>query len=134
MHYRAGGFEGRLGRQLYADVMDAMAFDGLKVRYMSALGLGAEVYGGLWVKGASFLGSAVYQLDGTRELDTRRLAAGVAGADAVLRDLEPVIGAKLIARNIGGFSGALGYRRSYVDGKITFERAAAELRYGQGRG
>ncbi|MCY1014350.1 hypothetical protein [Pyxidicoccus sp. MSG2] len=66
VRYAKGGFEGRLGRQLYADVTDILAFDGLRLRYVSRLGLGVEAIGGLWVKGASVLGSSVYQLDGTR--------------------------------------------------------------------
>jgi hypothetical protein len=76
----------------------------------------------------------VYQPDGTRESDARRLAEGVAGADPVLSDLEPVFGARLLAQNLAGFSGGLGYRRSLLAGKTSFERAAAEVRYGRGRG
>ena len=81
VRYGWNGIEGRLGRQVYGDVSDILAFDGLRVRYVSPLGIGAEVYGGLWVKGAGFLSSSVYQPDGTRESDARRLEQGVAGAD-----------------------------------------------------
>ncbi len=132
--YARGGFEGRLGRQLYVDIMDMMAFDGVRLRYVSRLGLGAEVYGGLWVKGAGFLSSSVYQPDGTRESDERRLAAGVAGADPTLDALEPVVGAKLLLEDVAGFGASVGYRRAMVEGKTDLERAAAELRWGRGLG
>jgi hypothetical protein len=132
--YARGGFEGRLGRQLYVDSMDIMAFDGLRLRYVSRLGLGAEVYGGLWVRGAGFLGSSVYQPDGTRESDARRLEQGVAGADASLDALAPTYGAKLLLEDLKGFSGSVGYRKSLVDGKTDLERAGVEFRYGRGLG
>ncbi len=132
--YGTGGFDARLGRQLYIDVMDIMAFDGLRLRYVSRLGLGAEVYGGLWVKGAGFLSSSVYQPDGTRESDDRRLAAGVAGADPVLGAIEPVFGAKLLLEDVAGFGASVGYRRAMVEGKTDLERASAEVRYGRGFG
>ena len=134
VRYGVGGFEGRLGRQLYVDVADILAFDGLRARYMSPLGLGAEVYGGLWVKGAGFLSSSVYQPDGTRESDARRLEQGVVGADPTLSALEPMYGAKLLLENFGGVSASLGYRRALVEGKTDVERATAEVRYGRGLG
>lgn len=132
VHYRTGGLELRLGRQLYVDVMDMMAFDGVKARYTLSSGIGAEAYAGLWVKAASFLGSSVYQLDGTREVDPRPATAP--GVNPVLGDLEPLYGAKLFAQGFAGFSGALAYRHSFLDGKVTYQRAAAELRYGRGKG
>ncbi|SEU20393.1 hypothetical protein [Stigmatella erecta] len=132
--YARGGFEGRLGRQLYVDSMDIMAFDGLRLRYVSRLGLGAEVYGGLWVRGAGFLGSSVYQPDGTRESDARRLEQGVAGANDSLDALAPTYGAKLLLEDLKGFSGSVGYRKSLVDGKTDLERAGVEFRYGRGLG
>lgn len=132
--YANGGFEGRLGRQLYTDSMDIMAFDGLRLRYMSRFGVGVEAYGGLWVKGSGFLSSSVYQPDGTRESDSRRLEQGVVGADESLDALQPVYGAKLLFGSLKGFSGSLGYRKSLLDGKTDLERAALELRYGQGLG
>jgi hypothetical protein len=132
--YATGGLEGKLGRQMYIDSMDIMAFDGLLVRYMSRFGVGAEAYGGLWVKGADFLSSSVYQPDGTRESDARRLDQGVVGADSSLGSLEPVFGAKLLMGNLKGFSGSLGFRKAITDGKTDLERAGLELRYARGRG
>lgn len=132
--YATGGFEGRLGRQLYTDTMDIMAFDGLRLRYMSRFGVGVEAYGGLWVKGSGFLSSSVYQPDGTRESDSRRLEQGVVGADDSLDAMEPVYGAKLLFGSLKGFSGSLGYRKALLDGKTDLERAALELRYGRGLG
>jgi hypothetical protein len=132
--YAAGGFEGKLGRQLYIDSMDIMSFDGLRLRYMSRFGVGAEAYGGLWVKGAGVLGSSVYQPDGTRESDSRRLEQGVVGADTSLDEMEPVYGAKLLVGNLKGFSGSLGYRKAMVDGKTDLERAGIEFRYARGLG
>lgn len=132
--FRTGPVELQLGRQTYVDIMDYMAFDGLKVRYLSSLGIGAEAYGGLWVKGGMPLGSSVYQPDGTRESDQRRIAMGAPSANPALDDVEPVFGAKLLAENIKGFSGSLGYRKAILGGKTDLERAALELRYGRGRG
>lgn len=137
VRYGGDGLEGRLGRQVYVDVGDILAFDGLRVRYMSPVGVGAEVYGGLWVKGAGVLSSSVYQPDGTRESDARRLEQGVAGADPTLSALEPMYGAKLLLEGPGvlsGLSGALGYRRALVEGKTDLERATLEARYGRGLG
>lgn len=132
--YAKGGFEGQLGRQLYIDSMDVMAFDGLRLRYMSRFGVGVEAYGGLWVKGAGLLASPVYQPDGTRESDSRRLEQNIAGADESLDSLQPVYGAKLLAGSLKGFSGSLGYRKSLLDGKTDLERAGLELRYARGLG
>ncbi|WP_426751781.1 hypothetical protein [Myxococcus sp. Y35] len=47
VRYATGGFEVRLGRQLYGDAGDILAFDGLRVRYVGRVGLGVEAYGGL---------------------------------------------------------------------------------------
>lgn len=141
LFYRTGNLETRFGRQVYIDLMDYMAFDGARLRYVRSVGpkigrFGGEAYAGIWVKGANLLGSSVYQLDGTRETDARRIAAGVSGTDATLDAIEPVFGAKLIGEDIGalGINTTLGYRRSLLAGKITSERAAWELRYGKGRG
>jgi hypothetical protein len=107
--------------------MDIMAFDGVRARVDGPVGLRVEAYGGLWVKGASFLASSVYQPDGTRSTDARRLAEAVPGADAALDDLEPLYGARL------GWHGRLssviaGYRKALVSGKTDFERVSLEGR------
>lgn len=101
--------------------MDFMAFDGLRARYVHRLGVGAEAYGGLWVKGGSLLGSATFQPDGTRESDLARQAAASA---ANLSDLEPLYGAKLLLENLGGYSASVGHRKSLLAGKTDLERAA----------
>ena len=132
--FRTGPLEAQLGRQTYLDVMDYMAFDGLRVRYLSKLGLGAEAFGGLWVKGGMLLGTSVYQPDGTRESDKRRIALGAPNTNAHLDDIEPVYGAKLLVENVAGFSGSAGYRRAVLGGKTDLERATGEMRYGRGRG
>ncbi len=124
----------RFGRQSYVDLMDYMAFDGLLVRYLHGSGFGGEAYGGLWVKGSSLLGSSVYQPDGTRETDIRRLAAQLPTASPELDDIEPMYGVKLLMENVGGFSASLGYRTAMLSGKTDLERAAVEARYGKGRG
>lgn len=134
LKYGRGGFQAQLGRQVYVDVMDLMAFDGLRVRYVLPIGVGVEAYTGLWVKGSGFLSSSVYQPDGTRESDARRLADGVPLAEPALDDLEPVFGAKLLAVDLFGASAALGYRRAMTAGKIDLERLSFEGRYGNGRG
>ena len=132
--FRTGPLEVQLGRQTYVDVMDYMAFDGLRVRYLSKLGLGAEAFGGLWVKGGMLLGTSVYQPDGTRESDKRRIALGAPNTNPELDDIEPVFGAKLLLENLGGVSAAAGYRKAWLGGKTDLERATGELRYGRGRG
>ncbi len=132
--YATGGFEGRVGRQLYIDSMDVMAFDGLRLRYMSRFGVGVEAYGGLWVKGSGLLASPMYQPDGTRESDSRRLEQNIVGADDSLDSLQPVYGAKVLVEGLKGFSGSLGYRKSMLDGKTDLERAGLELRYARGLG
>ncbi|HYH95990.1 MAG TPA: hypothetical protein VD972_08465 [Hyalangium sp.] len=132
--YAVGGFEGKLGRQLYIDSMDIMAFDGLRLRYMSRFGVGVEAYGGLWLKGSGILSSSVYQPEGTRESDSRRLEQGIVDADSSLDALEPVYGAKLLVGDLKGFSGSLGYRKALLGGKTDLERAGLELRYGRGLG
>lgn len=134
VHYRGKQLHVRVGRQVYIDLMDYMAFDGVTARYLHASGFGAEAYAGLWVKGASLLGSSVYQPDGTRESDARRQALDQVSTGAELDDIEPVYGAKLFAENMGGISGSVGYRRGIVLGKTDLERVAAEARYGKGRG
>jgi hypothetical protein len=132
--FRSGPIEAQLGRQTYVDITDYMAFDGLRLRYLSRIGIGAEAYGGLWVKGGMLLGSSVYQPDGTRESDKRRISLGTPGANPVLDEIEPVYGAKLLAENIKGISGSVGYRKALLAGKSDLERATAELRYGRGKG
>ena len=134
VRYGTHGFDFRLGRQTYTDISDILAFDGLRVRYMSPLGLGAEAYAGLWVKGAGFLSSSVYQPDGTRESDARRLAQGDPDADPTLTAPEPLYGARLLLENYKGFSASVGYRKALVEGKTDLERATVEARYGRGRG
>jgi hypothetical protein len=132
--FRTGPVEVQLGRQTYTDITDIMAFDGLRVRYVHRIGIGAEAYGGLWVKGGMLLGSSVYQPDGTRESDQRRIALGAADTNPNLDDIEPVFGAKLLVENIKGFSGSVGYRKAWLGGKTDLERATGEVRYGRGRG
>lgn len=127
--YRSGSFEGELGRQLSFDAMDLFAFDGLRLRYFAPFGLGAEAYAGLWVKGTSFLGSDVYQPDGTRETDARRLAVGVPLANPVLDDLEPLFGGRLLFRS-RLLRASAGYRRALVTRKVDLERVVAEVDVG----
>ncbi len=140
--YRTAATELRLGRQVYVDLMDYMAFDGLKARYVNQhgprflRGLGAEAHAGLWVKAGSILGSSVYQPDGIRDSDARRLALQVPGAQPYLDDFQPVYGAKLLAENVmgQGVSGSVGYRKALLGGQTDLERLAIEARYGRGRG
>lgn len=133
-----GKLEGKLGRQYFIDANDIFAFDGVRARYMHSYGVGAEVYAGLWVKGASLLGSSNYQLAGIRELE-RRPSARDLEIDPFLEeqdDLEPLIGIRALADNVNGtgFSGALGYRFSFIGEQTTSQRLGAELAYGRGRG
>jgi hypothetical protein len=132
--YRGPHLNVRLGRQTYVDFMDIASFDGLTVRYVDSIGIGAEAYSGLWVKGSSVLASSVYQPDGIRESDLRRLAAKTTTPYAALDDIEPLVGAKLLAQNIGGFSGSFGFRQAWLSGKTDIQRLALEAKYGRGKG
>lgn len=140
VRYRNGGFEGKAGRQYFIDANDIFAFDGIRARYVHSVGVGAEAYAGLWVKGASLLGSSNYQLDGIREQEHVSDPSGrLLEYDPFLeeqRGIEPVFGARLLAENVAGFgvSGAVGYRQSMIAGNTTSQRLGAELRYGKGRG
>ncbi|MDQ3266766.1 MAG: hypothetical protein M3Y59_24460 [Myxococcota bacterium] len=129
LRYRVAGLDARLGRQVWWDALDAFALDGAHVRYLSPFHLGLELYGGLWVKGSSFAASSVYQPDGVRESDARRVALGDPDGRPLLDDLEPVVGGKLLLDGLGGVSAGLQYRRAWVAEQVTFERAGAELRF-----
>ncbi|HZN92547.1 MAG TPA: hypothetical protein VFB81_07565 [Myxococcales bacterium] len=128
LSYRSGRFQARLGRQTFADAADLVAFDGAALRYALASGLGAELYGGLWVKGAGFLGSGLTQPDGIRE--------SASSAAPQLDDVEPLVGARAFWTNAmgTGVTGAIGYRRAWVAGRTDLERAQVEVRYGRGAG
>lgn len=123
--YRKGRFQAKVGRQTFADATDLLAFDGAWVKYALANGVGAELYGGLWVKGAGFLGSGLTQPDGTAP-----------STSPVADDLEPLVGARATWSDAlgSGVSGALGYRRAWVAGKTDLDRAQVEVRYGRGLG
>ena len=127
--YRKGRLQAKVGRQTFADATDLVAFDGAWVKYALANGLGAELYGGLWVKGAGFLGSGLTQPDGIRE-------SPAPATSPELDDVEPLVGARATWSNAlgSGVSGALGYRRAWVAGKTDLERAQVEVRYGRGLG
>lgn len=143
LRYRGNAFdgkvEGQLGRMIYADVGDILAFDGLRIRYMSRFRVGAELYGGYWVRESGFLGSSVYQPDGVRDSDVRRIRANPDPttrdpALAISESLDmpaPLIGAKILVDNIEGVYGALGYRKSFVNGHTDYERLIVEARYGK---
>lgn len=132
--YRGEHLKVRVGRQTYIDFMDITSFDGGAVRYVTGLGIGAEVYAGLWVKGSSVLASSVYQPDGVRESDLRRVGLMVARPYAALDDIEPLVGAKLLVEDIAGFSGSFGFRQAWLAGKTDIQRLAVEAKYGRARG
>ncbi len=128
--YRGPHLQVRLGRQTYVDFMDIAAFDGATVRYVTKLGIGAEAYSGLWVKGGSVLGSSNYQPDGIRESDLRRVALMTAKPYAALDDIEPLVGAKLLVEKLAGISASLGFRQSWLSGKTDIQRLSAEAKWG----
>ncbi|MFL5318245.1 MAG: hypothetical protein ACJ790_01215 [Myxococcaceae bacterium] len=144
VRYKHGGIEAQLGRQIYPDVMETFGFDGLRLRYVSPLGVGGEAYGGLWNRGSGFLSTSVWQPDGVRETDIRRLRqypdpnarpVGLA-LQPTLDSISPVYGARLIGDNVAhtGVCATLGYRKSLVEGNTDYERLTASARYGKGRG
>jgi hypothetical protein len=122
--FRLAGLEARVGRQVRWEAFDGFALDGARLRYRSPWHVGAEVYGGLWVKGSSFLGSPAEQLDGVRSVGLR-----TEDPPTDLGDLEPAFGARLFLEDLAGAGAALEYRRATIDGKISQERAAAEVLY-----
>jgi hypothetical protein len=132
--YRGEHLNVRVGRQNYVDLMDYASFDGATVRYVTRWGIGAEAYAGLWVKGSSVLASSVYQPDGIRESDLRRVGLMVTKPYAALDDIEPLVGAKLLVQNIAGFSGSVGFRQAWLSGKTDIQRFAVEAKYGKARG
>ncbi len=138
VRFRKGGFDAKAGRQLFIDIGEIFNFDGVRARYVHSAGIGAEAYAGLWVKGASLLGSATHALDGTREPNASRYESPF-GVDILLEEqarVEPVFGARLLAENTlgSGIGGSVGYRRSMISGNVTSERLGAEVEYGKGRG
>jgi len=126
---RERGFEAQLGRQLQWGALDVTALDGLRLSYQTPWGVGLESYVGWEVRGQSLLGSSVYQPDGTRESDARRLALGVELADPVLDDPALVYGANLFFAGVAGVEASLGYRRSVVAERTDLERGTARLSY-----
>jgi hypothetical protein len=80
------------------------------------------------------LGSSVYQPDGVRESDSRRIALGSPATDPALDGVEPVYAVKLLVENIKGFSGSVGYRKAFLKGQTDLERGAVEVRFGRGNG
>ncbi|HYV46585.1 MAG TPA: hypothetical protein VFA20_17085, partial [Myxococcaceae bacterium] len=125
--FRVGGFEARAGRQVRWEAFDGFALDGARLRYRSPWHVGLEAYGGLWVKGSSFLGSPTEQLDGTRSVGLR--LPGLDPANTDLGDLQPTYGARFFVEELAGFDAAVEYRRSTIDGKVALERLAAEVLY-----
>src|SRR6185369_12388472 len=90
--FRAAGFEARAGRQVRWEAFDGFALDGVRLRYRTPWHVGLEAYGGLWVKGSSFLGSPTEQLDGTRSVGLR--LPGLDPANTDLGDLQPTYGGR----------------------------------------
>ncbi|MBL8952365.1 MAG: hypothetical protein JNK82_16415 [Myxococcaceae bacterium] len=133
LFYRGQSFQFRLGRQLYTDVMDLMAFDGAWVRYVyrfaAGFGVGAEAYAGLWVKAGSVLGSSVYQPDGIRESDLRRVATMEAQPYAALDDIAPLVGAKVTLDGLYGVTANVGFRQAFLAGKTDIRRIGGDLKW-----
>jgi len=133
LYYRGPSLQFRLGRQLYTDVMDLMAFDGAWLRYIyrfgAGFGIGAEAYAGLWVKAGSVLGSSVYQPDGIRESDLRRVASMQAQPYAALDDIAPLVGAKLSLDSLFGISANIGFRQAFLSGKTDVRRIGGDLKW-----
>lgn len=129
----------KIGRQTYVDVMDFVAFDGALARLSvpvagGLLRLGAEAYVGLWVKGSSAIASAVYQPDGIRESDLRRVASFEAAPYGALDDIEPLLGAKVFVESFKGVSLSAGFRQAWLSGKTDLQRLAFEGKFGRGFG
>ena len=137
--YAGDIFTVKIGRQTYIDVMDFVAFDGALVRVSAPIAdgllrLGGEIYLGLWVKGSSAIASSLYQPDGIRESDLRRVANYEVLPYGALDDIEPVFGLKLFAENFKGISLSGGFRQAWLSGKTDIQRLAFEAKYASGFG
>jgi hypothetical protein len=122
----------RLGRQLYTDMTTTLSFDGAYFRYTHQLGsvrIGAEAFAGLWVKAGAVLGSSVYQPDGIRESDLRRVALNQALPYAALDDIEPLVGANLVLLNTAGITAHAGFKQSWLSGATDIRRLSADAKW-----
>jgi hypothetical protein len=132
--YKGKELDFRLGRQIYTDMTTTFAFDGAWVRYVKRvgpLGIGAEAFAGLWVKAGAALGSSVYQPDGIRESDLRRLmlSPSTVAPYAALDDIEPVVGANVLMQSFYGVSLGAGFKQSWLSGLTDIRRLDAYLKW-----
>ena len=113
----------KLGRQIDLDELDFLAFDGLKATVRTPFHFSLEAYGGLMVKGTSFLGSPAMQIDGVRESDDRRLRLekttpctppNTVCADPELGALEPLYGVRLQLTDVPLGTVRIGYRTALL--------------------
>jgi hypothetical protein len=107
-----GTLDLRIGRQLMADAMDYLMFDGAKFAFKLPWHLGIEAHGGFEVK-QSFWPLAATQL----ELDGVRVIDGIEADDRPTA----VIGAALTTRDLPYANYRLGYRRRFSGGAVDSE-------------
>jgi hypothetical protein len=132
VYYHGRDVDFRIGRQIYTDMTGTMAFDGAFVRYTHSVGplrIGAEAYAGLWVKAGAVLGSSVYQPDGIRESDLRRVGLNLAPPYAALDDIEPIVGANLVMLNSYGMTVHAGFKQGWLGGATDVRRLDADLKW-----
>jgi hypothetical protein len=132
VYYHGKDVDFRIGRQLYTDMTTTLSFDGAYFRYTRKVGpvrIGAEAFAGLWVKAGAVLGSSVYQPDGIRESDLRRVQNMTAQPYAALDDIEPIIGANLVMLNSGGVTVHAGFKQSWLSGLTDIRRIDADVKW-----
>ncbi len=123
----------RVGRQFFTDELDFIDFDGAHLKLRIGRWASLEAFGGMEVTGPWYLGSAVFQPDGTRESDQRRLGLqeteGVnLGALDYLNQPAFVIGGRA-SLNLWGLGDLrIGYQRTMSEGTVETEHAGASVR------
>jgi hypothetical protein len=132
-----GLFDVRVGRQFFADEFDFLDFDGahLKLRIHprgSRLGGSLEAFGGEQVTGTSYLASTVFQPDGTRETDARRLDDQMTtgtnlGALSYLSAPQFVVGGRANVNLWGIGDLRIGYQRSFSQGTDAYGMPATVI-------
>lgn len=114
-----GGFlDVTLGRQLHADALDYLLFDGGLVTVKTPWHVGVEVVAGLEVKESlSDFGVSAFELDGVR------FVAGEEPADRTTY----LLGAALVTQDLSWTRAWFGYRRLFSGGYVDQEKVGGSL-------
>lgn len=109
-----GLLELKLGRQLLADGLDYLMFDGAVVTVNTPFFLGVELMAGAEVKQEMWgINASQLEVDGTRFIE---------GVEENGDDVTLAFGAALVTRNLAYARYRLGYRRYFSDGAVDQEK------------